>query len=91
MLIEIVKILLRPISGKRKFQQMFEALNQLNQLSLVGMNIGGGSDPKDSGERSALEYINNRLRSVNEIVLFDVGTNIGNYSILLKEVFGEKG
>lgn len=62
----------------------------MNYFSLIGMNIGGGSDPKDSGEKSALNYINHRFKTLKEIILFDVGANIGHYSILLKEVFREK-
>ncbi|PIU68183.1 hypothetical protein COS81_04905 [candidate division WWE3 bacterium CG06_land_8_20_14_3_00_42_16] len=87
MFIRIIKKLISPISGKRKFQKIFEALNQ---LSLIGMNIGGGSDPEDSGERSALDYINKHFKSLSKIILFDVGANVGHYSILLKEIFGEK-
>lgn len=87
MFIKIIKKLIYPIYGKRKFQKIFEALNR---FSLFGMNIGGGSDPKDSGEKSALNYVNNRFKSLSEIILFDVGANVGHYSIILKELFGEK-
>jgi len=53
------------------------------------MNIGGGSDPKDSGEKLVLEYVNNRLASLGKLIVFDVGTNAGKYSVLAKEVMGE--
>jgi len=87
MFIKIIKKSVSPIVGKRKFQKTFEALNR---FSLAGMNIGSGSNPKDSGEISALEYINNRFKSSGKMLVMDVGANVGHYSILLKEVFGEK-
>lgn len=70
-----------------KFQKFFEALNQ---FSLIGMNIGGGSNPKNSGEKYALDYINMRFKSLSELTIFDVGANVGHYSLLLEEVFGSK-
>lgn len=87
MFIKIVKKIISPIVGKRKFQKIFETLYQ---FSLFGMNIGGGANPKDSGEKFALDYINGHFKLKNEIVIFDVGANVGHYSLLLKEVFGEK-
>ena len=83
----IKKIFLSPVIGKKKFQKLFEALNQ---FSLIGMNIGLGSTPKETGEKWVLEYINLQLKSVRELTIFDVGANIGHYSLLLAEVFGEK-
>ena len=66
-------------------EKIFESLNL---ASLIGMNIGGG--PKNSGEKSALEYIDNRFKSLGKVILFDVGANVGQYLTLMKEVFGEK-
>ncbi len=74
-------------AGKIKHQTLFE---NLHQLSLTGMNIGGGSDSAYSGEKNALKYIFNKFSTEKNLILFDVGANVGEYSILLKEVFGEK-
>src|SRR3990167_284694 len=78
-------VILRSTAGKKRFQKTFEALNL---LSLIGMNIGGG--PNNSGEKSALKYIDNRFKSLEKVILFDVGANVGQYLTLMKEVFGEK-
>lgn len=54
------------------------------------MNIGGGTNPFNSGERYALAYINKKLNRVVNLTIFDVGANVGQYSILLKDVFGDR-
>lgn len=78
---------LRALAGKKKHQKLFE---QLYQLSLAGMNVGGGSGTESSGEQSALELINQRLKGTKDLIIFDVGANVGNYSNLLNTVFGDK-
>ena len=83
----LIKKIISPISGKKRFQKIFELLNL---FSLVGMNIGGGADPKDSGEIDAITYINKHFKKLNDLIIFDVGANVGHYSVLLKEIFGEK-
>ena len=87
MLIRIIAKLLSPMSGKKVFQEFFESLNK---LSLYGMNIGGGGSTENSGEKNALSYINKRFGALNDLIIFDVGANVGNYSILLNKVFSEK-
>lgn len=74
------------IAGKKKYQKLFELLHQ---ASLRGMNIGAVAGPDKSGERSALTYIRNKVKNVDDWTLFDVGANIGDYTLLLKEVFGK--
>jgi FkbM family methyltransferase len=81
---------LEPRYGKRKYQPFFEALYR---MSLIGMNIGGGTNVADSGELNVLHYIKSRLLSSkqpNGWVIFDVGANIGDYSLLLTEVFRDQ-
>lgn len=87
MIIKIIRKILTPIVGKRSYQKLFEALNQ---FSLIGMNIGGGTNPKDNGEKYALDYVNKKLKLINKLIVFDVGANIGHYSLLLSEVLGDK-
>ncbi|WP_018611008.1 FkbM family methyltransferase [Segetibacter koreensis] len=83
---KLIRKVLLQMAGKIKNQQFFE---NLNQLTLTGLNIGGGSNPLDSGEKKALEYVYSKVHSQKNLVLLDVGANVGEYSILLKEVFGE--
>lgn len=89
MIYRILAKFLAPRYGKKRYQPFFEALYK---LSLSGMNIGGGAHVEDSGELNALLYIKEKLASSGaagtDYVLFDVGANIGNYSLLLREVFG---
>lgn len=65
------------------FQPFFETLHY---ISLKGMNYGSANDPKDSGELSLLKKIKNELPQ--NPVIFDVGSNNGQYLELLLEVFG---
>jgi len=87
MLISIIKKIINPLLGKTKHQFFFETLNK---FSLIGMNIGTGTNFKNSGEEYALKYIKNNLRRTKEPVIFDVGANIGNYSLLLNNNFENK-
>ncbi|MDB5144153.1 MAG: methyltransferase FkbM family [Mucilaginibacter sp.] len=84
---KINREILLKLAGKKKYQNLFE---ELNSLSLRGMNIGGGGAVNSSGEFWALNYINQKLKNINELTIFDVGANIGDYSILLQNTFGEK-
>jgi len=46
------------------------------------MNIGGGSNVNNSGEMWAINYIINYLLPNNKpIVIFDVGANVGCYTL----------
>jgi len=72
-------------AGKTKYQPLFEGMLK---ASLKGMNIGGGSESHLSGERLVVQYIHQRIGNVNDIVIFDVGANVGSYSLMLNEVFG---
>src|ERR1700722_17544864 len=81
---------LEPRYGKKKYQPFFETLYR---MSLIGMNIGGGTNVADSGELNVLHYIKSRLstsKRPNGCVIFDVGANIGDYSLLLAEVFRDQ-
>lgn len=75
------------IIGKKESQELFE---ELNRISLLGMNIGGHSSFEENGEKNVMKYIDQRFSSENGITIFDVGANVGCYSILLNEVFREK-
>lgn len=73
----ILKIV-SPVAGKKAFRGFFEALNQ---FSLLGMNIGSGAKPGESGEKFALEYIRNHFNSFNEVVVFDVGAKRSQWHV----------
>lgn len=71
--------------------QKFNTVVQEFALSL--MNYRGGGNYEDSGEKEALFYVKNALQkrySNNQMFLFDVGANVGLYSLELAKNFGEK-
>ncbi|HSD07372.1 FkbM family methyltransferase [Flavobacterium sp.] len=84
--LKIAKIILNKHIGKSNYQGIFESFFS---LSLNGMNIGGGGQTDTSGERNALVYIKSRLQNVQQLTIFDVGANIGLYTILLNDIFNE--
>ncbi|WP_406684234.1 FkbM family methyltransferase [Seonamhaeicola sp. MEBiC1930] len=74
------------IKGQKQYQALFE---DLHHISLQGMNIGGWTNTSNSGEKNALHYVFDKLKERDNLTLFDVGANIGNYSFLMGEVFNK--
>jgi FkbM family methyltransferase len=68
------------------------AMNKLYLFSLTGMNYGNANvlDHEFTGEKKAIEYIREKTAREQELILFDVGANAGNYSILLSAVLNER-
>jgi len=79
--------MIKPIQGKLNWQTFFETLYR---LSLTGMNIGEGADSENSGEVFVLKYIREKNKKMNDLTIFDVGANVGKYTLLINKVFGEK-
>ena len=67
--------------------EFFNFWRGLYQLSLRGMNISGGGDVFSSGELSALQIMRYNFNIADSPVLFDVGANIGNYTLMLSKLF----
>lgn len=63
---------------------------KLNHISLIGMNYYGGASFHSSGELPVLNYINEKLKNKNQIVIFDVGANTGEYSLKVNNIFNDK-
>lgn len=85
---KIILNILRKVNNKA-LQKGFE---NLYIFSLHGMGYGEGAQFNNSGEEKVLDYVAKNLREKEgRICLFDVGANIGGYSLLLKDKFiGEK-
>lgn len=83
----LLKKLLTPLMGNVKYQKLFEFLHQ---LSLYGMHIGRGGSKDDSGEGVAIKYVADKLKNEPKVTVFDIGANVGTYSILLNEVLKDK-
>jgi FkbM family methyltransferase len=67
--------------------EKYEAFRRLYELSIKGMNIGGGSDVANSGELAVLQMLKAKLAEQQKIVIFDVGANIGDYAIGITKIF----
>ncbi len=88
---------LKPIFfGKRRYQPFWE---RLHSWSLEGMNIGRWDGPLDSGELWVLGYASKCIHdrshqsrntgNADRPVIFDVGANIGLYSLEVMRSFGD--
>jgi len=78
------KRIFQPILGKTWFQWLFESLYG---FSLLGMNFAA-SDVNNSGEKLVLKMLKKKYEG-SKITVFDVGANVGNYTSLVLDVFGE--
>jgi FkbM family methyltransferase len=70
--------------GMLRYQNHFATLHAMAQR---GLNIGPSADVLESGEAMVLELLDNRP---GEIVVFDVGANIGEWSELAQNRFGSR-
>ncbi|MFI5128671.1 MAG: FkbM family methyltransferase [Chitinophagales bacterium] len=84
---KLFKKFLQRISGKIRYQRLFEGLHS---MAIKGMNYGKGGDFRTSGELFTLGYIKKKLAGREDIVLFDVGAHVGHYSLELSNVFTNK-
>ncbi len=71
--------------GYYRWQKFFE---KLDAACLVGMNIGRGGDIYTSGEMQVLKYI--KGKSPSNLIIFDIGANIGDYSKIIRDYFNQK-
>lgn len=79
------KEILNLITGRLAMQKWFQILYS---VSLRGMNYGNGGNFRTSGERFVAKYICSKLSKENrQLVLFDVGANVGQYSVELLNIF----
>lgn len=86
LIFKLIERFLLPYSGKR---EKYYAFRRLYELSIKGMNIGGGSDVHDSGEFAVLQLLKQKLAGKDRVVIFDVGANIGDYAQGIADIFGK--
>jgi FkbM family methyltransferase len=80
----MIKQIFNLLSGRLIFQNIFE---NLYRVSLLGMNIGAGSDCDTSGEISVIKKIIENSPREKPQVVFDIGANIGKYTKILNKYF----
>jgi FkbM family methyltransferase len=76
------KILFKPFTKGARLQPLW---SRLHTLAVYGMNYGGGGLVESSGEEWVLsEVVGVACRGVEAPVIFDVGANVGDYSLLVR-------
>lgn len=83
---KLIYILLSSFFGKKKFYRFFLVLKN---IGLEGMNFRS-TDIKTNGELFLITEITKYYEKKNNLVIFDVGANIGNYSKVLADTFKSK-
>jgi FkbM family methyltransferase len=74
-------------AGRKGYQLFYETLHE---VALHGMNYRSG-DFRTSGELKTMHEIASRKAGQGEVVLFDVGANIGEYTTELAGAFSASG
>jgi FkbM family methyltransferase len=77
------RVLLRPFMKTPRLQSLW---SMLHTLAIFGMNYGGGGLIDFSGEKWALsEVIARACQDLPMPIVFDVGANVGDYSLLVRQ------
>ena len=78
------KILFRPATKHPRLQRLW---SRLHTISIFGMNYGGAGLIESSGEIRVLsEVVRPACAGVDAPVVFDVGANVGDYSLLVRRL-----
>lgn len=82
---KLFKKVILPLWATRVAQPLFQ---MLHGVSLLGMNIGRGSEVDDSGELQVMRYAARLLATRrSELIIFDVGANKGDWTLAAKRIF----
>ncbi|MFT6879503.1 MAG: FkbM family methyltransferase [Psychromonas sp.] len=79
-LVKIIAKLFSSTFGKKSFQPFYR---KLHSLSLRGLNYG----MVGSGEEHVFKIVKSRLQKNSDLILFDVGANVGTYTEFLLKNF----
>lgn len=82
-----LRMALARTSGRKRYQLFYETLHE---VALRGMNYRSG-DFRTSGELEVMHEIASRKAAQGDVVLFDVGANIGAYTAELAVAFSASG
>ena len=82
------RLALSPFLGRVRYQPIFQGLLE---LSLRGMNHGGGQDVRRSGEGFVLAYVARlAARQPSPAVVLDVGAHHGDFARAAAAAFGDR-
>ena len=86
MINKIYRNVAEQMKGDVKYQPLFE---RIYYAAIFAMNCGKGNVIEFSGELYVLNYVKEKLKaySTEPLVIFDVGANIGEYSLSVINVF----
>lgn len=85
-LLGILQAFTTQYSGNPEVIPLFE---EIHHLGLIGMGVGGGSSVEHSGELGTLEYVKKKLSHLKSFTVFDVGANVGAYSLQVRNLLGD--
>jgi len=80
---KIIRTLLNPFIGKKSFQKLFE---NIHYVGLLGMNYNN-AEFETNGELHLINYLQKETDGQKDLVIFDVGANVGNYTENLLKAF----
>ncbi|MDO8525816.1 MAG: FkbM family methyltransferase [Candidatus Omnitrophota bacterium] len=83
---KIKKKLLKLFGGKKRHQGLFE---KMHELSLAGMNYGGGDNIAYSGEENVIDYLVKHMVGGQKPTVFDIGANAGEYTLRVAKAFDD--
>lgn len=76
-------MLFRQATRHRRLQRLWSSMHT---LSIFGMNYGGGGLIETSGEAWVLSnVVRKTCRGIKAPIIFDVGANVGDYALLVKQ------
>jgi len=64
-------------------------LSNLHLFSLFGMGFIKSGNPQKSGEIKTIGYVLKKLSNASDLVIFDVGANVGNYTLAVLKLLGK--
>lgn len=84
------RILEKIASSYLKKEHNQDYWNNLYRLSLNKMNYGPGGDIYNSGEKDILNRLKESFNNNENLVVFDVGANVGGYTNMVLDCLGDR-
>jgi FkbM family methyltransferase len=79
--------LLTPFLGRPGLQSIFQ---DIYEVALAGLGYGEGANPAASGEKRLIGHLASRMPAEGDVVVFDVGANVGDYASIALDLWGDR-